>query len=106
MVEKSQMHRTHRPGGIPLLLARYFLRGLQILCCLATIVVWGNDIQWWQDHKARVPADWAFSVAVSSMSLIMALVWMVPAVPEWRFWFVDSLLAVFWLIVFAIWGKM
>lgn len=105
MVEKSQLHRSHRPGGLPLLITHYALRLFQIICALATIVIWGGDIQAAKNSGDTIHSDWVFSVIVSSISLIVCIVWMIPQIIEWRFFFVDSVLAVFWLIVFAIWGK-
>lgn len=105
MVEKSVLHRTHRPGGITLLITHYVLRLFQIICALATIVVWGGDIQATRNSGDTVHSDWVFSVIISSISLIVAIIWMVPQITEWRLFFVDGLLSLFWLIVFAIWGK-
>jgi len=105
MVEKSQIGRTRRTGGIPLLVARYFLRTLQLVCALTTIVIWGADIQGAKDGGYKIHGDWLFSVVVSSASLIVTVVWMVPVITDWRMWFIDAVMALFWLIVFAIWGR-
>ena len=105
MIEKSTAHRTHRTGGIPLLITHYILRLLQLICALATIVVWGGDIQTAHNANHPIRSDLVFSVIVSSISLIVTIIWMIPQITEWRYCFVDGILSGFWLIVFAIWGK-
>lgn len=105
MIEKSTDNRSHRPGGIPLIVARYTLRLLQLVCALATIVIWGGDIQSARNSDNTIHSDWVFSVVISSISLIVTVIWMVPQITQWRYFFVDGVLSGFWLIVFAIWGR-
>ncbi|KAF8457450.1 hypothetical protein BGX38DRAFT_1086150 [Terfezia claveryi] len=105
MIEKSTDNRSHRAGGIPLIIVHYTLRLLQLICALATIVIWGGDIQSARNSNNTIHSDWIFSVVISSISLIVTIIWMVPQITHWRFFFVDGALSGFWLIVFAIWGR-
>ncbi|KAF8476195.1 hypothetical protein BDZ91DRAFT_210124 [Kalaharituber pfeilii] len=104
MVEKSGENRSHR-AGLPSLIGRSLWRILQATSAIATIVIWGGDVHAAQKAGRGIHSDWIFSLVISCMSLVVALVWLMPFIKSHRLFFVDVFFAVMWLIVFGIWAR-
>ncbi|KAF8454082.1 hypothetical protein BDZ91DRAFT_801961 [Kalaharituber pfeilii] len=80
-------------------------RILQCTFAIATIVIWGGDVHAAQKTGQALHSDWIFSLVISCMSLVVALIWLLPCTKSHRLLFADVFLALMWLIVFGIWAK-
>ncbi|KAF8460293.1 hypothetical protein BDZ91DRAFT_766412 [Kalaharituber pfeilii] len=104
MVKKSGENRSHR-AGLPSLIGQTLWRTLQCTCAIATIVIWGGDVHTAQKAGHGIHSDWIFSLVISCMSLVVALIWLVPFIKPHRLFFVDVFFALMWLIAFGIWAS-
>ncbi|KAF2646336.1 hypothetical protein P280DRAFT_464589 [Massarina eburnea CBS 473.64] len=89
-------------GGILRLIARFF----QFVLGITIIGLYAIDLD--RAHKAGVGYDskWMYATVVGTLSAFIALVFMLPLVKAWFFFYVDLLIFILYLTAFGIFGKM
>lgn len=118
MVAKSAENRIGPDGGLVGVILRSTLRLLQLIVSISIIAIFGADLngplKHDRDHPERksrqwvhdvIKSDWSYGVVVAGISLIVSLVYLLPMVKSFRTFFVDGLLAIWYLILFGIWGR-
>lgn len=127
MVLKTKAHQTTRPGGLVGVILRTAFRVIQLIIALVIAGIYGEDLR--KAHDASEPADsrWVFAEVVAGLSIITAIVYLVPMVRSVKFFAWDAVLlyvlsspaskllwliysfqtnSLFWLILFGIYGKL
>jgi len=106
MVLKTKAHQTPRPGGLVGVILRTALRGIQLVIALVIAGIYGQDLR--KAHDAGEPTDsrWVFAEVVTGLSIITAIVYLVPMVRSFKFFAWDAVLFLFWLVLFGIYGKL
>ncbi|KIN08104.1 hypothetical protein OIDMADRAFT_97765, partial [Oidiodendron maius Zn] len=82
-------------------------RFIQMIFALAVCGLYGADLH--NANKHHVPSDskWGYAVAVGSLSAISALVYMIPIIVSIPLLFIwDTILFIFWIAVFGVFGKL
>jgi uncharacterized integral membrane protein len=92
MVQKSLKHRTSPPGGMMGVILRITLRALQIIIALVIAGLYGKDLN--DADKAGRNADpaWVFAEVVAGLSVITVVVYLLPFMRSFRFFFWDAIL--------------
>jgi len=86
--------------------ARILLRIFQFVMGLVVIGMYAQDLD--KARKAGVYMDskWVWAVVCGSLGSITALVFMLPLVKAWFFFYVDAFIFLCYLVAFGIFGKM
>jgi len=82
-------------------------RFIQMIFALAVCGLYGADLH--NANKHHVPSDskWGYAVAVGSLSAISALIYMIPMIVSIPLLFIwDTILFIFWVAVFGVFGKL
>lgn len=87
---------------------RILMRLFQFIMGIVVIGLYAQDL-----HKARkagkyVDSKWVYAVFCGSISALVALIFMlpIPMIKSWMFFYVDTLIWFFWVVLFGIFGKM
>lgn len=82
------------------------LRALQLLIALVITGIYGRDLH--RASQAHEPADgrWVYAIVVAALTILTALLFVVPAVRSARLWPVDGLLFFLWMVLFAVFGRL
>ncbi|KAF8543201.1 hypothetical protein BDD12DRAFT_915968 [Trichophaea hybrida] len=100
MVTKNTSHRTSPPGGLVGVISRSTLRISQILVSLVIAGLYGRDIS-----AGNTTAAWVFAEVVAGLSIVVAIIYLLPFIRSFKFFFVDVVLFLFWTGLFGAFGN-
>src|ERR1700753_4029522 len=93
------------PGGALAAILHLAIRFLQFILAIAVIGLYAQDLSAARSAGVHSDANWVYAVVVSTLSAVVALIYMVPKVPWWRGgWIMDLLLLVLWIALFGDFG--
>jgi hypothetical protein len=84
---------------------RILLRFFQFVMGIVVIGLYAQDIHNVRKAGAKVDSKWSYAVFCGSISSLTALIFMVPLIKSWVFFYVDALIWFFWVVLFGIFGK-
>lgn len=89
-------------GGVLRIVARFF----QLVMGLTIIGLYAVDLD--RAHKAGVYYDskWMYATIVGAISSLVAIIFMLPLVKAWFFFYIDTVIFILYLTAFGIFGKM
>lgn len=90
------------PQGI----ARLVLRFFQFIMGIVVIGLYAQDLAKAAKAGKYADAKWVYAVFCGSISSIIAIVWMLPKIRSWFFFYIDAVVWFLWLVLFGIFGKM
>ncbi|KAF1957884.1 hypothetical protein CC80DRAFT_524717 [Byssothecium circinans] len=99
---QNQLRANLSIGGALRLIARFF----QFVMGITIIGLYATDLN--RAHKAGVGYDskWMYATVVGTLSAFVSLVFMLPLVKAWFFFYIDTLIFILYLTAFGIFGKM
>jgi hypothetical protein len=93
------------PGGAFAAILHLILRFFQFILALAVLGLYAQDLTAARKAGVYSDANWVYAVVVSTLSAIVAVVFMIPKVPWWRGgWILDLCLLVLWIALFGDFG--
>ncbi|KAF2272391.1 uncharacterized protein EI97DRAFT_385984 [Westerdykella ornata] len=99
---KTSLLESWSPGGF----LRATLRFFQFVMAVVVIGLYAQDLRKAQQQGKYADAKWVYAVFVGSLSAFLALVFALPLVKSWMFFYLDALVCFFWVVVFGIFGRM
>lgn len=92
MVLKTKAHQSSRPGGLIGVILRTALRIIQMIIALVIAGIYGQDLR--KAQSANEPADsrWVFAEVVAGLSIITAIVYLVPVIKSTKYFAWDAVL--------------
>ncbi|KAI9788731.1 MAG: hypothetical protein M1816_006588 [Peltula sp. TS41687] len=85
---------------------RLCLRSLQFVMALAVAGLYGTDLNSARKHGVGGDPKWVYAVAVSGISALTCIVYMIPFVKSHLLFVWDAVLFILWVAVFGCFGKM
>ncbi|KAH0604750.1 uncharacterized protein H6S33_006418 [Morchella sextelata] len=106
MIKTTRPITTTHPYGLPGLIAHSALRTIQLLIALVITGIYGRDLA--HASQAHEPADsrWVYAMVVAALTILVSLLFLVPAVRSGRFWPADGVLFFLWMVLFALFGRL
>ena len=99
---KTSLMSNMSIGGALRILLRFF----QFVMGIVVIGLYAQDIHKVRKAGEKVDAKWSYAVFCGAISSLTALVFILPLVKSWVFFYVDALIWFFWVVLFGIFGKM
>ncbi|KAF2733794.1 hypothetical protein EJ04DRAFT_543957 [Polyplosphaeria fusca] len=87
-------------------LARILIRLLQFVMGIVVIGLYATDLDKARKAGKYMDAKWVYAVFCGAFASLASLVFMLPLIKAWMFFFVDWLIWFFFLVLFGIFGKM
>ncbi|KAG0633921.1 hypothetical protein HOY80DRAFT_1012744 [Tuber brumale] len=106
MVQKNKSHRTPLPDSRKITIPRLILRILQILISLAASGIYGRDLQSATRKGERADPRWVFAEVVVGVSIVLAIVYLLPFVRSFRMFYLDGIVFLFWVVLLGIFGML
>lgn len=88
-------------GGALRLLLRFF----QLIMALVVIGLYASDLHSASKGGHGHHPAWVYAVFCGSFSALFALIWMIPIIKSWVFFYFDAVIFFFWVVCFGIFGK-
>ncbi|KAF2264162.1 hypothetical protein CC78DRAFT_553644 [Lojkania enalia] len=85
---------------------RLTLRLFQFVMGIVVIGLYAQDLKAARDQGKYVDSKWVWATFVGALSSFLAVVFSLPLIKSWWFFWIDALVWFFWLVVFGIFGKM
>lgn len=85
---------------------RIFLRFFQFVLGVTVIGLYAQDLDRARKAHKYVDSKWVWAVVCGSLGSIASLIFMLPLVKAWFFFFVDTFIFICYLVAFGIFGKM
>jgi hypothetical protein len=85
---------------------RIFLRLFQFVLGLTVIGLYAVDLDRARKAGVYIDSKWVWSVVCGSLGAIVALLFMLPLLKAWFFFYVDAFVFLCYLVAFGIFGKM
>ncbi|KAL6711507.1 hypothetical protein ACN47E_004441 [Coniothyrium glycines] len=87
-------------------LLRIILRFVQFIFGIAIIGIYAQDLDAARKARAYVDSKWVWAVVCGTLGALVSLVFMLPLVKAWFFFYVDAFVWLCYLIAFGIFGRM
>jgi hypothetical protein len=87
-------------------LVRIILRFFQFVLGITVIALYAIDLDNARKAKSYTDSKWVWAVVCGTLGSITALLFMLPLIKAWFFFFVDFFVFLCYLIAFGIFGKM
>jgi hypothetical protein len=85
---------------------RLFLRFFQFVLGITVIALYAIDLDRARRAHVYIDSKWVWSVVCGTLGAITALLFMLPLIKSWFFFYVDAFVWLCYLVAFAIFGKM
>lgn len=85
---------------------RIFLRFFQFVLGITVIALYAMDLDKARRSHSYVDSKWVWSVVCGTLGALTALLFMLPLVKAWFFFYVDALVWLCYLVAFGIFGRM
>jgi uncharacterized membrane protein YsdA (DUF1294 family) len=89
-------------GGAIQLVIRFF----QFVLGIVVIGLYAQDLNNARKQHKYIDSKWVWAVVCGSLGALTALVFMVPMIKAWFFFYVDALVWLCYLVAFGIFGRM
>lgn len=86
--------------------ARLVLRFFQFVLGITIIGLYAQDLDRARKQGKYVDSKWVWSVVCGSLGSIVSLIFMLPLLKAWFFFFVDAFIFICYLVAFGIFGKL
>lgn len=85
---------------------RIFLRFFQFVLGITVIGLYAQDLHNARKQHKYIDSKWVWSVVCGTLGSIVSLIFMLPLVKAWFFFYVDAFVFICYLVAFGIFGKM
>lgn len=85
---------------------RIFLRFFQFVLGITVIGLYAIDLDRARKQGKYIDSKWVWGVVCGTLGALSALVFMLPLVKSWFFFYVDAFVFLCYLVAFGIFGKM
>ncbi|KAH8699456.1 hypothetical protein GQ44DRAFT_67963 [Phaeosphaeriaceae sp. PMI808] len=85
---------------------RIFLRFFQFVLGITVIGLYAIDLDRARRQGKYIDSKWVWAVVCGTLGAVMSLVFMLPLVKAWFFFYVDGFVLLCYLVAFGIFGKM